>query len=317
MNTYGVEIESVGLTENELKDSIESVDGLTYVGHHGYHGLQRAFGTRSKQNGNNHLWGSERDGSLQNHTGRGMCHEVVSPIMYGNEGLKVVSRVMKAMSRAGAKVNRSCGTHITTCLYNSARFKRMSSKRQSHTLNKMIEAYLYFYAEGFCSVVAPSRREFSPTRSTYGGFYTFQQLERGYNSSAMEFGVGQVDNAGYQIQRKQMSRDAFNIGKFSTSKLIEFRQHQGTLNGEKITAWCKLLTGLFHWALNENHPNYGKDLREFEPSFEGMLECLNIKVQTARVLRERKANFEGTFVVPNTFMREAYNNYQMQEELNA
>lgn len=317
MNTYGVEIESVGLTENELKVAIESIAGLTYVGHYGYHGLQRAFGTRSKQNGNNHLWGSEHDGSLNNHTGRGMVHEVVSPIMYGNNGLKEVSRVMKAMTRAGAKVNKSCGTHITTCLYNSARFNRMSSKRQSHTLNKMIEAYLYFYAEGFCAVVSPSRREFSPTRSTYGGFSAFRNLENGYNADAMEFGVGEVGNASYQIQRKSLSRDAFNINKFSTSGLIEFRQHQGTLNGEKITAWCKLLTGLFHWALNENHPNYGKDLREFEPSFEGMLECLNIKVQTARVLRERKAHFEGGFMPSNNFMRTAYENFQMERELNA
>lgn len=317
MNTYGVEIESIGLTENELKVAIESVEGLTYAGHFGYHGLQSRFGTRGKHNGLQNLWGSERDGSLVNNSGRGMSHEVVSPIMYGNEGLKVVSRVMKAMTRAGAKVNKSCGTHITTCLKNSARFKRMSAKRQAHTLNKMIEAYTYFYAEGFCAVVSQSRREFSPTRSGYGGFNLFKELERGYDRGYMNFAVGDVDNAQYDLNRKPMRRDAININKFATSGLIEFRQHQGTLNGEKITAWAKLLTGLFHFALNENHPNYGKDLREFPPTFEGMLECLNIKVQTARVLRERKAHFEGGFMPTNQYMTNAYNTYQMERELNA
>ena len=319
MNTYGVEIESVGLTEPQLKVAIESVEGLTYAGHFGYHGLQSRFGTRGKHNGLQHLWGSERDGSLHNHTGRGMAHEVVSPIMYGNNGLKVVSRVMKAMSRAGAKVNKSCGTHITTCLNNSARFKRMSAKRQAHTLNKMIEAYTYFYAEGFCAVVSPSRREFSPTRSGYGGFNLFKHIERGYDYDGvtMNFAVGDVNTAQHDLRIKPMRRDAININKFASSGLIEFRQHQGTLSGDKITAWAKLLTGLFHFALNENHPNYGKDLREFEPSFEGMLECLNIKVQTARVLRERKAHFEGGFMPTNRKMREAYNTYQMERELNS
>ena len=57
-------------------------------------------------------WKAERDGSIRTPAGRKPC-EFVSPILRGYEGLRNVETAVDAIKERGARVNESCGLHIT------------------------------------------------------------------------------------------------------------------------------------------------------------------------------------------------------------
>ncbi len=57
-------------------------------------------------------WKAERDGSIRTPAGRKPC-EFVSPVLRGYEGLANVETAVDAIKERGARVNESCGLHIT------------------------------------------------------------------------------------------------------------------------------------------------------------------------------------------------------------
>jgi hypothetical protein len=57
-------------------------------------------------------WKAERDGSIRTTLGRKAC-EFVSPKLRGAEGVAEVERAIDAINARGAKVNETCGLHIT------------------------------------------------------------------------------------------------------------------------------------------------------------------------------------------------------------
>ena len=279
---YGLEIECFGLTEEEIADAIASVEGLDYAGHFGYHGSRR-LGLRCKENNNGNLWVSERDSSLTNTAGRGMCHEVISPVMEGEAGLRTVGQVMPALPRAGAQVNRTCGLHTTFGIENShARFRRMSANKKARVIAAIVDAYDYFEV-GFDSLVSASRRYWSSRPSGYARpirypFMTKNAYGKHTNESARRIG------------REGGGRGYLNIESFLSKGIIEFRQHNGTLNRWKIYNWSLLLQRLVQWAVNDRHVNHGCDLREFPPPLCGLLDCVAVGSALRRALPARAAS---------------------------
>jgi len=57
-------------------------------------------------------WRAERDGSIRFSDGEKPC-EFVSPILQGAEGVEALCRFVEWMNAVGAKVNDSCGCHVT------------------------------------------------------------------------------------------------------------------------------------------------------------------------------------------------------------
>lgn len=282
--TYGAELECYGLYENELREVIESVvdeDGnpLVYGGHFSYHG-SRSLGTRCKENGNGNLWVSENDGSLSgcNPSPQGRGHEVVSPVLVGEAGLRTLGRVMTALSNAGAKVNVKCGTHITLGVENcSARFRRMGASAKAQCYYRIVEAYDYF-EDAFNQLVSASRRYGSNSTNSYGGCRNYLQHGQTFGNvtkaQAREEGTLRCGRGQVNIQ--------------ASKGLIEFRNHNGTLNRNKIYSWALLLDKLVSWGTTQEHENFGCDLREFAPTFEGLMAMLKVGSDLRRALESRR-----------------------------
>lgn len=57
-------------------------------------------------------WKAERDGSIRPDPGHNPC-EFVSPILHGEEGVAKLGEFVNFIRAIGAKVNASCGCHIT------------------------------------------------------------------------------------------------------------------------------------------------------------------------------------------------------------
>src|SRR5436190_10045147 len=92
---FGIEIETVGLSRTALARAIREVVGGTV----GYEDVVAADGRR---------WRVVPDGSL---SGYELSGEIVSPIL-GYDDLPILQEVVRAIRRAGARADESCGIHI-------------------------------------------------------------------------------------------------------------------------------------------------------------------------------------------------------------
>lgn len=98
---FGVEIETVGLTRDKLAAAIASaIPGATVDPY--YAGRVKTADGR--------LWNAVRDGSLNPNYGE-CAGEVVTPILTWVD-LPILQDVIRALRRAGAKVDTSCGIHV-------------------------------------------------------------------------------------------------------------------------------------------------------------------------------------------------------------
>lgn len=279
--TYGLELEMVGLTHSEIAAAIETVEEATFAGSFGYHG-SRTLGFRHARVDGSHndcRWVTETDGSLRCRI-TGKTAEIVSPILHGQAGLAHARRIMKAVVRAGGKVNKTCGTHVTMGVANcSARFVRMGEAAKAKVAGRIIEAYDYFWGV-FCGLVSPSRRD-----PQEGGYYCKRPLvTRHYGET--RFGMG--TKSYYQANLGSMTNgkySAVNIASFRSSGIIEFRMHNGTLNGQKISNYAMLQHRLISWACNSE----SVDFRNFSPDFDGLCEMINVNAQLKSALAERIA----------------------------
>ena len=201
---------------------------------------------------------------------------------------------MRALLRACARVNRKCGLHVTMGCQNS-RWARMSSAKKSRVLHKIGEAYNYFLA-GFESMLPMSRRDGQNiyTGRPRIGTMTFNNIESNADYGRLAFGRGHV-----------------NIGKFWRAGIIEFRAHNGTLNGHKIETWALLHHQLMAWAVNTNHPNYAADLRNYTPDIQGLLECLNVGSDLVTRCMNRASEVAQNHRMPESQYWRDYSRHQL------
>lgn len=133
--TFGVEIEFFGTTAPQVLEALRNA-GID-VQHERYNHSRRPH------------WKLVYDSSVNN-VGTGLAtggHELVSPVLKGKEGLTELKKVMEALDRAGAKVDKTCGFHVH---HGVADFTVDSFKNIF---------FLYYKFENFFdAIVAPSRR---------------------------------------------------------------------------------------------------------------------------------------------------------------
>jgi len=282
--TYGLELETVGLNAGDIGRAIEGIDNCEFGGHFGYHG-SRVLGLRhARMDGSQIIWVTERDGSLYEFPRTrttGKTAEIVSPILYGREGLAHAARVMKAVARAGAKVNRTCGTHVTMGIKDvSARFRRMGRNAQAKVAMLVVEIYDYFNV-AFQSLVSESRRNNS---------YCYRPHHHRFSpqtglAEIQTFGQGSKLTMARNLQLVRSQRGQVNLNKFATTGIVEFRMHNGTLSGHKITTWALLHHRILSFVCNNTS---FEDFRNFSPDLDGLMEMINVGSDLKRDLLARR-----------------------------
>lgn len=205
MRRFGIEIEFTRITMAAAAAAVSAAVGYS-VYTDSYHG------TRDYS-----LWRVERDGSVTDY--RGFGGEVVSPVLSGPDGIRQVIAVMQALRQAGARVDRRCGMHVhVDC-----------GDMTGEQIGRLMVAYAD-RQDAFDAMVAPSRRA---GRNTY--CQPFSQYAKDQNKQSLELRRRAADSERYRTVNLQ------NLGRTGT---VEFRQHQGSLNGTKATAWIKMLLSL-------------------------------------------------------------------------
>tara|TARA_R110002012_G_scaffold5387_1_gene24578 strand:+ start:6695 stop:7645 length:951 start_codon:yes stop_codon:yes gene_type:complete len=257
---FGLELESFGLTKNILKNTITGIPTLKWKDNLHTHSGGVFFDRKT--------WQGMADGSIRALGSRGqrlhypsrnadpnmeITHEVVSPVLKGGKGMKDAAKVMRGLTRAGAKVNKSTGLHVTFGLDNS-RWKRMGKKKRAKSLARIVDTYNWF-GPGINTMVAPSRRG-----TSWGGFNDLQtSLTSKYS--------------------------AVNLSQFQSGGRVEFRQHQGTLNPKKVREWVNVLDKMLNFSTNEEFA--GKDFRDYPRTFEGLAKAIGLNDAQKRYWRGR------------------------------
>jgi hypothetical protein len=209
--TFGIEIEFIG-------DRGNVAQGI------------RDLGLRCEIENYNHNtrphWKITSDSSVHpNANQAGYGWELVSPILKGRDGLEQIRKVCEALESAGAKVNRSCGLHV----HHDAR------DFQNETFKNLIKIYARFEPV-IDTLVAPSRR---------GNVNQYCQ-------TLARIDLENVLNAGDPTTLRRAYGDRYkklNLQSYVTHGTVEFRQHQGTINAEKIINWVKLTQGIVERAV--------------------------------------------------------------------
>ena len=315
--SYGFELECFGLEASEISEGLNEVGsrlhGETIYGYHRGPGGNyaptelRDLVLDSREHG--FMWKAEEDGSLSGPNDAWVKgHEVISPILWGQEGLDNMARTARALRRAGADVNPSCGVHVTIGIEGSfSRFRRFGRAAKARCIGLIVEAYDYFQ-NGFDALVSESRREGSPgaayinNRYSAGADRYCPRVEFGWGSDgANQFGQGS-DTHYSHIVNYGVGRGVVNVS--SDMSRIEFRQHNGTLNGANLKNWALLLHQLVSAAINRT----AGDMRAHEPTLHGLMAWLNVGSDLRTALETRAASLRerSTWVRDNSDMWDAH-----------
>ncbi len=152
-------------------------------------------------------------------------YELVSPPLKGTEGLQEVRTVCEVLNDMGATVNRSCGLHVH---HDAADF---GSRHFDNLFN------LYSRAEHIMdSMLPPSRRE---------------------NANSYCRSLLNYPGATFSCRYLKV-----NFSAYHRHGTIEFRQHSGTVDAEKVTHWILLTQRMMERA--KRKVNTGASLTKYD-----------------------------------------------------
>lgn len=157
-------------------------------------------------------WRIKGDGSIHVPGMNGV--EIVSPALRGEDGEEQVRKVCRMLRQLGASVNRTCGTHVHHDAndLNVNEIKRVARSWRNN--QSLIDG-----------LVSPSRRG----GNGYCRHLTSDDLDRVERIQTLE-----------QMKRVMLDRyRTLNLTSYGRHGTIEVRQHQGTLDAEKIISWLR------------------------------------------------------------------------------
>ena len=215
--TFGLEIEFYGITPQAAVDALAGV------------GIAASF------EGYTHTvlnrWKIVTDASVTSTgTGRSVGLELVSPILQGEAGFAEAAKAVKALRDAGAKQNRTCGVHVHIGM-DGLNGAQIMGVFDLYTKNQ----------RNINGLVSRSRHN---NRYCEVGVRTYEQ---GYLQRLR--GATTVTSIKEVVRGLDRFRTV-NLTAYAKYGTVEFRQHQGTLNGKKLVSWVKFLLAIVEAGSN-------------------------------------------------------------------
>lgn len=191
-----------------------------------------------------------RDGSLAGEN----ANEVVSPILRGVDGVTHLKDVCTALANANAKVNKSCGLHVHISAEGLTEEDQMNIYR------------LYAKAERVIDTFMPKSRRGS---------------ENCYCRSIANY-IGKSKREVLQLGRYHK----VNLMALISHNTIEFRQHSGTVEYEKIKNWISFCAGLVEYVKTT-------DVNLENVSINSIDDIMWINTELKEYYKSRKAHFDS------------------------
>lgn len=214
---FGIEIEFYGVKYTKVIDELRNA-GIAVADYNGYtHEVIPQ-------------WKITTDSSVTGaDTGLYRGLELVSPILYDDEGLEELEIVYSVLNKLGAKVDKTCGTHVH---FDIAEFTYNNVKSFIN---------LYKHYQPVINYLLPKSRRDNPycnqIRNT-----TIKRINDYYETPRKEWDMRRLAN----IIGTRYS--VINLSSYLKYGTLELRQHGGTIEFEKIEAWIVLMYQLLQFA---------------------------------------------------------------------
>jgi hypothetical protein len=208
-------------------------------------------------------WKITTDASVRGSSGRGI--ELVSPPMSGEEGRAQIAAACRALRQAGAIVNRTCGLHV----------HHDASDLDGMRLRGLVR--LYQRSERVLDSLHPASRQASYFCQTMQGMDVWEH--------ACDAGLDDAGAYAKLIEDRYTRYRKLNLAAYRRHGTVEFRQHAGTLNAEKIWAWVVLTQ-----AMVEKAAGGRLDLNaQILPSWERVKQALGLTTYWGGTMTEQAA----------------------------
>lgn len=242
---FGVEIELTGITREQAATVI-----ATYFGSN-IHYLGTYYQTYAATDRKGRYWKAMLDGSI--HTERKTSNgriaasrdyscEVVTPVLQ-YEDMEDLQNVVRALRKAGAIANSSCGIHV------HVDGKNHTPASLTRLMNFAIGRQDLFYealqigdrADHWCkkmnsTLLKAMQNDSEKTKSS---------IERIWYSSANDGYTGGINHEHYNSSRYH----GVNLHAFFTKGTVEFRLFNGTTHAGKIKAYVQFCLAMSAWAI--------------------------------------------------------------------
>lgn len=255
--TFGVEVEfTTGIGRCELATQLQDATGQLVLAENYNHA------TRPH-------WKMVHDGSCG--------HELVSPILQGQNDLEKAKAMIKALSRIdGVKVNKRCGLHVhvgvqdmpvrnlTNIVKLYAKYETEIDKVMQPTRRKSNNYYAASIFEGKVGMRQHDHDGDFTSNWAYNDATTgpqnnhFKWLWKKLNACTQG---SEIQNILGGTRRAHCRYVKTNFYRFRELGTCEFRQHGASLNPNKIAMWICFLTNLCDKAAKANGVQITKDAR--------------------------------------------------------
>lgn len=254
--TFGVEIEFFGITQSVANNALRRAGLVSAI--EVYNHDARPW------------WKVTTDASVTTTgTGIGRGLEVVSPILQGSTGFADLDKVIKALLNAGAKIDKSCGIHVHIG----------ADGLNGGDIIRIVELYT-LNGSHIDGVLSRSRHD--------------TMWARKYNNASLQHIRRTLSGVSGERDLRQSLRGmeryhAVNLASYLRHGTVEFRQHQGSLNGEKVASWVKFVMSLVNTAKNMSDA----DVRDFG-SLDTLLTTVGLDDTTKTYMNRRAASLAGS-----------------------
>lgn len=256
---FGVEIEFLAtIDRNELQNKCRELGVNCYV--ESYNHID-----------NDDYWKIVTDSSCG--------YEIVSPRLKGHDGLAQIEKVCNALNQLGAKVNKNCGLHV----HHDARDFTVN------TFKNILNIYVR-YEKVFDTMMPQSRRA---NNNTFCRTMIKDDVQETLNKIKNCKTVYDLTCGLYYSRYGKV-----NLQSYTLHGSIEFRQHSGTTDAEKIINWVVLTQAIVNiskrqvrvWTVKENKIN----MTELFWSLAIMNSCTNddTMIKARNYAKNRIKNFE-------------------------
>jgi hypothetical protein len=212
---FGVEIEYVGASRTAIISALKDIR-VKCVSENYNHSTRRH-------------WKIVRDASIRHYDGN--CGELVSPPLYGKRGLNRLRKVVEAIAAIGATVNDSCGLHVHVDARDLSPNQIIAVSQRYGMFEHRLDKFM-----------APERRNTDWAK----------RVGKNYHADIIRH-IKFSSEIGQSFSRALSEIDRYrkvNITSFSRHGTIEFRQHEGTVDPDRILNWVQFCTNFVEEVYN-------------------------------------------------------------------
>jgi hypothetical protein len=263
--TFGLEIECkmpIGLTKEDMANALTEAGVPCRVSVYGHSIVDH--------------WKIVTDGSLNDYA-HGI--EVVSPPLHGEAGFRALRTVCAVLVAKRCKITARCGLHVHVGWKGGTVNTHLWSAR---TLRNLVKLYKR-YEPVINSLLAPSRRDngfcrglnYTTNVAQLETAETWQQIVAAINQSLL--------NPRHGDRYRKL-----NLKSLGTYGTVEFRQHQGTIDSDKVEHWLRLVLRMVLAANNM----VAMEVSGGTPTFDDLKNAIGLASDETRHFQGRINGFE-------------------------